>query len=68
MVLPVLGRLYVEAGQPLLAERCLAAARSHDPGSAATWEAMGSLAALSPQGEPKVHNILTGCHHLYLEE
>jgi hypothetical protein len=50
-VLPVLGRLYVEAGQPLLAERCLAAARSHDPGSPATWEAMGSLAALSPQGE-----------------
>ena len=51
VVLPVLGRLYVEAGQPLLAERCLAAARSHDPGSPATWEAMGSLAALSPQGE-----------------
>ncbi|BDA47118.1 probable tetratricopeptide repeat protein 37 [Coccomyxa sp. Obi] len=45
-----LGRLYAEAGQPLLAERCLAAARSHDPSSPAIWEAMGTLAALSPQG------------------
>ncbi len=67
-MLPVLGRLYVEAGQPLLAERCLAAARSHDPGSAATWEAMGSLAALSPQGEPNLHNLSDKRHHLNLEE
>jgi hypothetical protein len=43
-------RLYTEARQPLLAERCLAAARSHDPASAAAWEAMAALAALSPAG------------------
>ncbi len=43
-------RLYTEAGRRGLAERCLAAARSHDPAAAPVWEAMGALAALSPVG------------------
>ena len=45
-----LGRLYARAGETGLAASCLAAARSHNPISAAVWEAMGSLAALSPTG------------------
>lgn len=45
-----LGRLYAEAGHTALSDRCLTAARSHDPSSAAAWEAMGTLASFSAQG------------------
>ena len=63
-----LGRLYAEAGHTGLADRCLIAARSHDPSSAAAWEAMGTLASFSAQGETHVERALVTklracCHY-----
>lgn len=46
-----LGRLYMQAGAPHLADSCYAQARSQDPADPATWTAMGALAGLSATGE-----------------
>lgn len=42
-----LARLYIDEGEPALAERCLQQGRSQDPAVGLIWEAMAALAALS---------------------
>ncbi len=42
-----LARLYIDANEPALAEKCLQQGRSQDPAVGLIWEAMASLAALS---------------------
>jgi superkiller protein 3 len=46
-----LARLYIDANEGALAERCLQQARSQDPAVASVWEAMAALAALRPSGD-----------------
>jgi superkiller protein 3 len=42
-----LARLYIDANEPALAEKCLQQGRSQDPAVGLIWEAMAALAALS---------------------
>lgn len=45
--------------EPSLADQCLAAARSHEPADATTWEAMGALAGFGARGAPHALTIDT---------
>ena len=62
-----LGRLYAEAGHTALSDRCLTAARSHDPFSAAAWEAMGTLASFSAEGMGQHSRCHTCTQEILLE-
>ena len=52
-----LARLYIDAGEAALAERCLQQGRSHDPAVGLIWEAMASVAALSPSPTAQKESI-----------
>jgi len=47
-----LARLYIDAHEPALAEKCLQQGRSQDPAVGLIWEAMAALAALSAATSP----------------